>query len=123
MANDSTKAAMAAGRRENASPNGNRSDRAKALELALSQIEKEFGRGAIMRLSESGNQGVQAIPTGAIALDMALGVGGVPRGRVTEIFGAESSGKTTLASHIIAECQRLGGTAAYIDAEHAMDPS
>jgi recombination protein RecA len=123
MANDSTRAAMAATRSGNSSPNGNRSERNKALELALSQIEKEFGRGAIMRLSESGTQGVQAIPTGAIALDMALGVGGIPRGRVTEIFGAESSGKTTLASHIIAECQRAGGIAAYIDAEHAMDPS
>jgi recombination protein RecA len=123
MANDSTRTAMSAARSGNPSPNGNRSERTKALELALSQIEKEFGRGAIMRLSESGTQAVQSIPTGAIALDMALGVGGVPRGRVIEIFGAESSGKTTLASHIIAECQRSGGTAAYVDAEHAMDPS
>ncbi|MBI4219598.1 MAG: recombinase RecA [Chloroflexi bacterium] len=114
---------MAATRSGNSAPNGNRSERSKALELALAQIEKEFGRGAIMRLSESGTQTVQAIPTGAIALDMALGVGGVPKGRVIEIFGAESSGKTTLASHIIAECQRMGGTAAYVDAEHAMDPS
>jgi recombination protein RecA len=122
MATESTRTAMAAARSGNASPNGNRSERNKALELALSQIEKEFGHGAIMRLSESGAQAVQAIPTGAIALDMALGVGGVPRGRVIEIFGAESSGKTTLASHIIAECQRAGGTAAYVDAEHAMDP-
>ncbi|MBM3958791.1 MAG: recombinase RecA [SAR202 cluster bacterium] len=109
--------------RSNASSNGNQSERTRALELALSQIEKEFGRGAIMRLSESGVQAVQAVPTGAISLDMALGVGGIPRGRIIEIFGAESSGKTTLASHIIAECQRMGGTAAYVDAEHAMDPA
>ena len=103
--------------------NGNRSEREKALELALSQIDKAFGRGAIMKLSDQGGQDVDAIPTGSIALDMALGIGGLPRGRVVEIFGAESAGKTTLASHVIAEAQRLGGTAAYIDAEHAMDPS
>ena len=103
--------------------NGNRSEREKALELALSQIDKAFGRGAIMKLSDRGDQDVDAIPTGSIALDMALGIGGLPRGRVVEIFGAESAGKTTLASHVIAEAQRLGGTAAYIDAEHAMDPA
>lgn len=103
--------------------NGNRSEREKALELALSQIDKAFGRGAIMKLSDRGGQDVDAIPTGSIALDMALGIGGLPRGRVVEIFGAESAGKTTLASHVIAEAQRLGGTAAYIDAEHAMDPA
>ena len=103
--------------------NGNRSEREKALELALSQIDKAFGRGAIMKLSDRAGQDVDAIPTGSIALDMALGIGGLPRGRVVEIFGAESAGKTTLASHVIAEAQRLGGTAAYIDAEHAMDPA
>jgi recombination protein RecA len=105
--------------------NGTMSDREKTLELALAQIEKAFGRGAIMRLSESegASTGVQAIPTGSIALDMALGVGGVPRGRVVEIFGAESAGKSTLAITIIAQAQKLGGTAAYIDVEHAMDPA
>ncbi|MDP6822537.1 MAG: recombinase RecA, partial [Dehalococcoidia bacterium] len=87
------------------------------------QIDKAFGRGAIMKLSDQGGQDVDAIPTGSIALDMALGIGGLPRGRVVEIFGAESAGKTTLASHVIAEAQRMGGTAAYIDAEHAMDPT
>ena len=103
--------------------NGNRSERETALELALSQIDKAFGRGAIMKLSDQGGQDVDAIPTGSIALDMALGIGGLPSGRVVEIFGAESAGKTTLASHVIAEAQQLGGTAAYIDAEHAMDPA
>ncbi|MCH7641965.1 MAG: recombinase RecA [Chloroflexi bacterium] len=103
--------------------NGNRSERDKALELALAQIDKAFGRGAIMKLSDRGGQDIDAIPTGSIALDMALGIGGLPRGRVVEIFGAESAGKTTLALHVIAEAQRLGGTAAYIDAEHAMDPA
>lgn len=103
--------------------NGNRSEREKALELALSQIDKAFGRGAIMKLSDRGDQDVDAIPTGSIALDMALGIGGLPRGRVVEIFGAESAGKTTLASHVIAEAQKLGGTTAFIDAEHAMDPA
>jgi recombination protein RecA len=103
--------------------NGNRSEREKALELALAQIDKAFGRGAIMKLSDRGDQDIDAIPTGSIALDMALGIGGLPRGRVVEIFGAESAGKTTLASHVIAEAQKLGGTAAFIDAEHAMDPA
>ena len=103
--------------------NGTGSDREQALELALAQIEKAFGRGAIMKMSESNMQSVKAIPTGSIALDIALGIGGVPRGRVIEIFGSESSGKTTLASHIIAEAQRAGGTAAFIDAEHALDPA
>ena len=98
--------------------------RARAVDMAVGQIEKVFGKGAIMRLGEhikGANVGV--IPTGSIALDMALGVGGVPRGRITEIFGPESSGKTTLAQHIIAEAQRAGGMAAIIDAEHALDPS
>jgi recombination protein RecA len=98
-------------------------DREKALDLALTQIERSFGKGSIMRLGEaSARMAVEVIPTGAIALDLALGVGGIPRGRVTEIFGPESSGKTTLVQHIIAEAQRGGGVAALIDAEHALDP-
>jgi recombination protein RecA len=98
-------------------------DREKALELALTQIERSFGKGTIMRLGEvSARMAVDVIPTGSIALDLALGVGGIPRGRVTEIFGPESSGKTTLVQHIIAEAQRQGGIAALIDAEHALDP-
>ena len=100
------------------------SEKEKALELAIGQIERQFGRGAIMRLGEAAQRmNVEAIPTGSIALDVALGIGGIPRGRVTEIFGAESSGKSTVCLHLIAESQRLGGTAAYVDAEHAMDPS
>jgi len=100
------------------------SDRAKALELAIGQIEKQFGKGSVMRLGEaSARLSVEVIPTGALALDLALGVGGVPRGRIVEIFGNEASGKTTLAYHIIAEAQRRGGTAAFIDAEHALDPA
>ncbi len=99
-------------------------EKAQALELAIGQIEKRFGRGAIMRLGEvSAHLQVEAIPTGSISLDMALGVGGIPRGRVTEIFGPESTGKSTLAQHIIAEAQKTGGTAAYIDVEHALDPT
>ncbi len=95
----------------------------KALEVAIAQIEKQFGKGSIMRLGEASAQfAVETIPTGSIALDMALGIGGIPRGRVTEIYGPEASGKSTLAQHIIAEAQRLGGTAAYIDVEHALDP-
>ncbi|MBI2918084.1 MAG: recombinase RecA [Chloroflexi bacterium] len=99
-------------------------ERLKALDLAVSQIERQFGRGAIMRLGENSTRlAVEVVPTGSLALDLALGVGGIPRGRVTEIYGAESSGKSTLAQHIIAEAQRAGGVAAYIDAEHALDPS
>ncbi len=99
-------------------------ERDKALELAIGQIEKRFGKGSIMKMGESAvHQPIAAIPTGALALDLALGIGGIPRGRITEIFGPESSGKTTLAQHIIAEAQKRGGTVAYIDAEHAMDPS
>ena len=99
-------------------------EREKALELALSQIERQVGKGSIMKLGEVGERlAVEAIPTGSLSLDVALGVGGVPRGRVTEIFGAESAGKSTLAHHIMAEAQRLGGTAAYIDAENALDPA
>ncbi|HHT66111.1 MAG: recombinase RecA [Caldicoprobacterales bacterium] len=96
-------------------------DKKKALEIALTQIEKQFGKGSIMKLGESTHLNVSAISTGALELDIALGVGGVPRGRVTEIFGPESSGKTTVALHIIAEAQKNGGTAAFIDAEHALD--
>ncbi len=98
-------------------------EKKKALEMALNQIEKQFGKGAIMRLGENMNMNIETIPTGAIGLDIALGVGGVPRGRVVEIFGPESSGKTTVALHIIAEAQKAGGDAAFIDAEHALDPS
>jgi recombination protein RecA len=97
-------------------------DRDKALEMALSQIDKQFGKGSIMKLGERGHVGIEAVPTGALALDLALGIGGLPRGRVVEIFGPESSGKSTLATHVVAEAQRNGGVCAYIDAEHAMDP-
>ena len=99
-------------------------EKKRALETVTAQIERQFGKGAIMRYGDGGDpMNVEAIPTGSIALDLALGVGGVPRGRVVEIFGSESSGKTTLAQHILAEAQRLGGTVAYIDAEHALDPA
>ncbi|HZT95484.1 MAG TPA: recombinase RecA [Chloroflexota bacterium] len=98
------------------------SERDRAVDLAMSQIERQFGKGAIMRLGDNHAMQVEVIPSGSIALDIALGVGGLPRGRVTEIFGPESSGKTTLALHVIAEAQRTGGLAAYIDAEHALDP-
>jgi recombination protein RecA len=97
-------------------------DRDKALDVALANIEKQFGKGSLMRLGDDAAVPVRAIPTGAIALDVALGIGGVPRGRVTEIYGPESSGKTTVALHIVAEAQRAGGIAAFIDAEHALDP-
>jgi recombination protein RecA len=98
-------------------------ERQQALEMAVGQIEKQYGKGAIMRLGERGNVGVEAISTGALALDLALGIGGLPRGRVVEIFGPEASGKSTLAMHVVAEAQRNGGVCAYIDAEHAMDPT
>ncbi len=98
-------------------------EKEKALDVALSQIEHQFGKGSIMRLGEAGaRMSIGAIPSGSLALDIALGIGGVPRGRVIEVYGAESTGKSTLANHIAAEAQRLGGTAAYIDAEHALDP-
>ena len=97
-------------------------DQGKALDVALGQIEKQFGKGSIMRMGDKVSMGIETIPTGALALDLALGVGGLPRGRVIEIYGPESSGKTTLATHVVAEAQRNGGTCAYIDAEHAMDP-
>src|SRR4029079_18483125 len=94
-----------------------------ALELALSQIEKQFGKGSVMRLGEAAkNNAVEAIPTCSLALDLALGIGGIPKGRVTEIYGAESSGKTTVAAQIVAQAQKAGGLAAYVDAEHAVDP-
>ncbi len=99
-----------------------RDNRDKSLDMTLGQIEKQFGKGAIMRLGERGNVGVESISTGALALDLALGIGGLPRGRIVEIFGPESSGKSTLATHVVAEAQRNGGVCAYIDAEHAMDP-
>jgi len=99
------------------------SDRDRAIELALSQIERQFGKGAIMKMGDANAMlPIESISTGSIALDLALGIGGVPRGRITEIYGPESSGKTTLALHVIAEAQRMGGVAAYIDAEHALDP-
>ncbi len=98
-------------------------EKLKALETAMAQIEKTFGKGAIMRMGDNSNIQVEAIPTGSLGLDLALGIGGVPRGRIVEIYGPESSGKTTLALHIVAQAQKLGGEVAYIDAEHAMDPS
>ena len=97
-------------------------EKKKALEAALGQIEKQFGKGSVMKLGEYQAMNVEAIPTGALSLDIALGIGGIPRGRIIEIFGPESSGKTTLALHAIAEAQKLGGEAAFIDAEHALDP-
>ena len=97
-------------------------EKRKALEVALGQIEKQFGKGAVMKLGENAQMSVDVIPTGALSLDIALGVGGVPRGRIVEVFGPESSGKTTVALHMVAEAQKLGGVAAFIDAEHALDP-
>ena len=97
-------------------------ERDKALDMAMSQIERQFGKGAIMRLGDGTQQRINTISTGALSIDLALGIGGVPRGRVVEIFGPESSGKTTLALHIVAEAQRNGGIAAFVDAEHALDP-
>ena len=98
-------------------------DKAQALGLALSQIEKQFGKGSIMRMGENTTMAIESIPTGALSLDIALGIGGLPRGRIVEIYGPESSGKSTLAMHVVAEAQRNGGICAYIDAEHAVDPS
>src|SRR5436309_650222 len=98
------------------------SEREKAIELALTQIERRFGKGAIMKLGDAAKIHIESISTGSVALDLALGVGGVPRGRITEIYGPESSGKTTLCQHIIANAQRAGGFAAFVDAEHALDP-
>ena len=97
-------------------------DREKALEAALAQIDKQFGKGSVMRLGDQTQAPVEVIPTGSVAMDVALGIGGLPRGRVVEIYGPESSGKTTLALHAVANAQRNGGIAAFIDAEHALDP-
>ncbi len=97
-------------------------DKDKALEIALSQIEKQFGKGSVIRLGEQAKQNIEAIPTGSLALDLALGINGVPKGRVIEIYGAESSGKTTIAMQIVAQAQKQGGVAAYVDVEHAVDP-
>lgn len=97
-------------------------EKRKALDLAMGQIEKQFGSGAVMRLGEKPNANVEAIPTGALSLDIALGIGGLPRGRIIEIYGPESSGKTTVALHVVAQVQKMGGEAAFIDAEHALDP-
>ena len=100
------------------------SDKERALDLAVGQIEKMFGKGSVMRLGEmAGKIQTEVISTGCLTLDIALGVGGIPRGRIIEIYGNESSGKTTLAYHIIAEAQKAGGTCAFIDAEHALDPT
>ncbi|QAT61669.1 MULTISPECIES: recombinase RecA [Tissierellales] len=100
----------------------NENSKEKALEVAITQIEKQFGKGSIMRLGENSKMNVESIPTGALSLDIALGIGGLPKGRIIEVFGPESSGKTTVALHSIAESQKLGGIAAFIDAEHALDP-
>ena len=97
-------------------------EKKKALEMALGQIEKQFGKGSVMKLGENAHMNVEFIPTGSLSLDIALGIGGVPRGRIVEIYGPESSGKTTVALHMIAEAQKMGGEAAFIDAEHALDP-
>src|ERR687886_69560 len=99
-------------------------EKEKALAAAMSQIDRRFGKGSIMKMGETTSRlAIETIPTGSIALDLALGVGGIPRGRITEIYGPESSGKTTLAQHVIAEAQKMGGVAAYIDVEHAVDPT
>ena len=97
-------------------------DKSKQLDSALGQIERQFGSGTVMRMGEKRNEKIPAIPTGSLGLDIALGIGGLPRGRIVEIYGPESSGKTTLTLEVIAQCQKLGGTAAFIDAEHALDP-
>ncbi len=96
-------------------------DRDRALDTALAQIERQFGKGSVMRLGDEGRAPIEVIPTGAISLDVALGIGGLPRGRVVEVYGPESSGKTTVALHAVASAQRQGGIAAFIDAEHALD--
>jgi recombination protein RecA len=104
------------------SEEGRKVEREKALDMAVSQIERQYGKGAIMKMGEAAQRRVDVIPTGALSLDLALGIGGVPRGRIVELYGPESSGKTSLALHIVAEAQRNGGIAAFIDAEHALDP-
>ena len=101
----------------------NKDDKLKALDAAITQIEKSYGKGSIMKLGDSGaNMNIETVPTGSISLDIALGLGGVPKGRVIEIYGPESSGKTTVALHMVAEVQKRGGIAGFIDAEHALDP-
>ncbi len=114
---------MAAKTKPQAAAPGVASDKKKALETALAQIEKNYGKGAIMRLGEDIPVNVDAISTGSLSLDLALGVGGVPRGRIVEIYGPESSGKTTLALHILASAQKKGGEVAFIDVEHALEPA
>src|SRR5579863_4305904 len=104
------------------SPMDSQIDRQKALDLTMGQIEKQFGKGSVMKMSDRPQMDLEAISTGALSLDLALGIGGLPKGRVVEIYGPESSGKTTLAMHVVAEAQRMGGICAYIDAEHAVDP-
>ena len=108
--------------KKNTARSGAENDKKKALEAAMSQIEKAYGAGSVMVLGQNSNMNVDAVPTSSFSLDLALGVGGVPKGRIVEIYGPESSGKTTVALHIVAESQKLGGTAAFIDAEHALDP-
>ena len=103
--------------------NGKKEDKLQALDHAISQIEKQYGKGAVMKLGDSGvNMNVETVPTGSLSLDIALGMGGVPRGRIIEVYGPESSGKTTVALHMVAEVQKRGGIAGFIDAEHALDP-
>ncbi|KKT27808.1 MAG: Protein RecA, partial [Candidatus Yanofskybacteria bacterium GW2011_GWA2_44_10] len=104
------------------SGNGTSDSKSKQVELTVKQLQEKYGEGSIMRLGDVGKVDVDVIPTGSISLDLALGVGGIPRGRVVEVYGPESSGKTTLCLHIVAEAQKMGGVAAYIDAEHALDP-
>jgi len=118
MASDSKKKMQVS----SASKNDSKEDKKKALQLALAQIEKDFGKGAVMRLGQNLNMNVDSIPTGSLMLDAALGIGGLPRGRIVEVYGPESSGKTTLALHVVAEAQKMGGEAAFIDVEHALDP-
>lgn len=113
---------MAETKKKTADKGGVGEDRKKALEMALQQIEKNFGKGAVMRLGQNSNMQIDSIPTGSFALDRALGIGGLPRGRIVEVYGPEASGKTTLALHAVAEAQKLGGEAAFIDVEHALDP-
>ena len=113
---------MASSKKSNIEPAAPAADKKKALETAMAQIERAYGKGSIMRLGENTNVVVESIPTGSLSLDLALGIGGVPKGRIVEIYGPESSGKTTLALHVVAEAQKLGGEVAYVDAEHAMDP-
>ncbi len=113
---------MAAKTKKTTEVNTDRTERQKALDMALAQIEKQYGKGSVMRLGENIKMNVDAVPTGSMALDAALGIGGLPRGRIIEVYGPEASGKTTLALHAVAECQKKGGEAAFIDVEHALDP-